>query len=302
MKKVIAILVAALICVTVFAACSKPATDETTEAASEAETLASDFAGKTLVMGSSCDFPPYESIGEDGSYVGIDIDIAKAICAKLGATLEVKDMDFNGIIAAVETGAVSFGMSGMTITEARKESVNFSTPYETAVQVILVKEGSEIKSADDLEGKKIGVQAGTTGDDYATEDFGQDAVAQYTKYALAIQALINDQVDCCILDEPTAKAFAAENEGLTVLETAYATEEYAVAFNKADTALLDAWNAAFDAIKADGTVDAIFAAYAEEEEAEDETAEAAEETEAEAEETAEAVEETEEAAEETTAA
>lgn len=283
MKKVIAILVAAVLCVTVFAACSKTETETATDA--EVETIASEFAGQTLTMGSSCDFPPYESIGDDGSYVGIDVDIATAVCAKLGATLEIKDMDFNGIIAAVQTGAVSFGMSGMTVTEARKESVNFSTPYETAVQVILVKEGSDIESADDLEGKKIGVQAGTTGDSFATEDFGQENVAQYTKYSMAIEALNNGQVDCCILDGPTAKEFAAANEGLVILDTAYATEEYAVAFNKDDTALLDAWNAAFAALQEDGTIDEIYAKYADDEEAEETTESVAEETELAAEET-----------------
>jgi len=259
MKKVLAIVLAICLATVVFAACSKK-TDTNDATATDA---AGDFAGKTLVMGSSCDFPPYESIGEDGTPVGIDVDIATAICEKLGATLEVKDMDFNGIIAAVETNAVDFGMSGMTITEARKESVNFTTPYETAVQVILVKEGSDITSADDLAGKKIGVQAGTTGDDYCTEDFGQDAVSQYTKYSLAIEALNNGQVDCCVLDEPTAKAFAAENEGLVVLDTAYATEEYAACMNKENTALLDAWNAAYAELVEAGTIDAIYANYAE---------------------------------------
>lgn len=269
MKKVLALVLALVMAVCCFAACSKPVVDDPTDSAVEGP-----FAGQTLVMGSSCDFPPYEFIGDDGSYAGIDVELATAICEKLGATLEVKDMDFNGIVAAVETKAVSFGMSGMTITEDRKESVNFSTPYETSYQMILVKEGSDITSKEDLEGKKIGVQAGTTGDQFTTEDFGQENVAQYTKYALAIQALINDQVDCVVLDEAPAKEFAAENEGLKVLDTAYGAEEYAVAFNKEDTALLEAWNAAFAELKEEGKVDAIFAEYKTDDEAEeaDETA------------------------------
>lgn len=256
MKKVLAIVLALCIACVAFAACSNTKVDDATTAAEQTESKG------TLVMGSSCDFPPYESVADDGSYIGIDIDIATAICTKLGYTLEVKDMQFNGIIAAIETNAVDFGMSGMTITEERKESVNFSTPYETSIQAILVKEGSEIATAEDLEGKKIGVQAGTTGDSYCTEDFGAENVAQYEKYALAIQALLNDQVDCVVLDEPVAKQFAAENEGLTVLDTAYAEEEYAAAFNKENTELLEAWNAAFDELKADGTIDEIYAKYA----------------------------------------
>ena len=264
--KVISLIAVIAMILGVFAGCgAKTVEEEATTAAPETVEVADvSFEGQTLVMGSSCDFPPYEYVDGDGSYIGIDVEIATAICEKLGATLEVKDMAFNGIVAAVESGAVSFGMSGMTVTDERKESVNFSDPYETAVQAILVKEGSDIVSAEDLAGKKIGVQAGTTGDDYCTEDFGQDYVNQYEKYALAVQALINDQVDCVVVDGPVAAEFAEANEGLVVLDTAYAVEDYAIAFNKADTALLDAFNAALAELKADGTVDAIFAKYKDE--------------------------------------
>ena len=256
MKKLIA-LALALTFVFSFAACSKApaATADGNEAKSE-------FAGQTLVMGSSCDFPPYEFVNDDGTYAGIDIDIATAVCEKLGAKLEVKDMDFNGIIAAVENKAVSFGMSGLTINDERKESVYFSTPYETAVQAILVLEDSKVASKDDLEGAKIGVQEGTTGADYCIEDFGQENVNEYKKYSLAIEALQKGMVDCVVVDGPVAKQFAAEIDGLKVLDTAYAEEEYAVAFNKADTALLEAFNAALAELEADGTIQVIYDKYA----------------------------------------
>ena len=245
MKKLIALLLA-LTMIFAFAACSKaPAKEET----------------KTLTMACSADFPPYEYVNDDGSYAGIDVEIAQAVCDKLGYKLEVKDMDFDGIIAAVESGAVSFAMSGLTITDERKESVNFSDSYAKGVQVILVKDGSPIATVDDLDGAKIGVQAGTTGDFYCTDDSGQENVSQFTKYAMAVEALKNDQVDCVVLDNEPAKAFVAANEGLKILDTAYADEDYAAAFNKKDTDLLAQFNKALGELKADGTLDKIVDKY-----------------------------------------
>ena len=245
MKKLIALLLA-LTMIFAFAACAKaPAKEET----------------KTLTMACSADFPPYEFVNDDGSYAGIDVDIAQAICDKLGYKLEVKDMDFDGIIAAVQSGAVNFAMSGLTITDERKESVNFSDSYAKGVQVIVVKEGSKIATVDDLDGAKIGVQAGTTGDFYCTDDYGQENVSQYTKYAMAIEALKNDQVDCVVLDNEPAEAFVEANEGLKILDTAYADEDYAAAFNKDDTELLEQFNKALGELKADGTLDKIVETY-----------------------------------------
>lgn len=245
MKKLIALLLA-LTMIFAFAACAKaPAKEET----------------KTLTMACSADFPPYEFVNDDGSYAGIDVDIAQAICDKLGYKLEVKDMDFDGIIAAVESGAVNFAMSGLTITDERKESVNFSDSYAKGVQVIVVKDDSSIATVDDLDGAKIGVQAGTTGDFYCTDDYGQENVSQYTKYAMAIEALKNGQVDCVVLDNEPAKAFVEANEGLKILDTAYADEDYAAAFNKNDTELLEQFNKALGELKADGTLDKIVETY-----------------------------------------
>lgn len=245
MKKLIALLLAFTM-IFAFAACSKAPVKEET---------------KTLTMACSADFPPYEFVNDDGSYAGIDVEIAQAVCDKLGYKFEVKDMDFDGIIAAVESGAVSFAMSGLTISDERKESVNFSDSYAKGVQVILVKDGSPIATVDDLDGAKIGVQAGTTGDFYCTDDYGQENVSQFTKYAMVVEALKNDQVDCVVLDNEPAKAFVAANEGLKILDTAYADEDYAAAFNKKDTNLLAQFNKALGELKADGTLDKIVDKY-----------------------------------------
>lgn len=244
--KIFAILMVAVLALTVFCGCGKE--EEKAEK-------------KTLVMGSSCSFPPYEYVGDDGKYIGIDIEIAQGFCDKFGYELEVQDMDFKSIITAVNSGAVNFGMSGFTITDARKLSVNFSDPYEETVQAIMVKEGSPIKSKDDLKGKRIGVQSGTTGDDFATKDFGQDAVNQYDKYSMAVQALLNEQVDCVVLDDISADAFIKSNEGLAKLDTAYGVEQYAAAFNFEDTELLEQFNQYLAEIKADGGLDGIMAKY-----------------------------------------
>lgn len=266
MKKFLAVLLAALMVLTVFAACSKePAGEETTaevvENPGDDETAPADGDEKVLIMGSSCDFPPYEYVDDNGDYAGIDVDIAKLVCEKLGYTLQIENMTFNSILAAVEAKTVDFGMSGFTVTEERQQQVNFTTSYEKAFQAILVKAGSDIKGKEDLEGKKIGVQLGTTGDSFTTEDFGEDAVNRYEKYSQAVTALQNDQVDVVVLDIAPAQAFAEANEDLTVLEATYGQEDYAIAFNKENTELLDQFNSVIDELLADGTIDEILAKY-----------------------------------------
>lgn len=250
--KVIAVIMVAVLALTAFSACGEKVGAGNEKTNTEV---------KKLTMGSSCDFPPYEYVGDDGNYIGIDVEIAQGFCEKNGYELEIQDMEFKSIITAVNSGAVDIGMSGFTITEERKLSIDFSDPYEETFQAIMVKDGSPIKGKDDLEGKIIGVQAGTTGDDFVTKDFGQDAVNQYDKYSLAVQALLNDQVDCVVLDDETAKAFVAANEGLTKLDTPYGVEQYAVAFNFEDAELRTAFNEYLAQIKADGTLDKIFAKY-----------------------------------------
>lgn len=214
-----------------------------------------------LTMGTNAAFPPYEFVDDDGVIVGIDAEIATAIAEKLGMELEIKDMDFDSLITACAGGSVDVVLAGLTVTDERKESVNFSDTYATGIQVIIVKEDSEIATADDLEGKIIGVQAGTTGDIYCTDDYGQDNVKQYKTGVEAVMALQNGQVDCVIIDNEPAKNFVAANEGLKILETEYVTEDYAIAVAKENTELLEKINKAMAELKADGTIDKIINKY-----------------------------------------
>ncbi len=248
MKKLLAVLMA-LTLVLAFAACTKQPADT------------GDDAQKTLIMGTNAAFPPYEFVADDGSFAGIDVEIAQAVAEKLGMKLEIKDMEFNSLISAVQGGSIDIALAGMTVTDERKESVNFSDTYAKGVQVVIVKADSAIATVDDLDGKTIGVQAGTTGDIYCTDDYGQENVKQFNNGALAIQALLNDQVDCVVIDNEPAKAFVAANEGLKILDTSYADEDYAAAIAKENTELLDSFNKALAELKADGTIDKIVEKY-----------------------------------------
>lgn len=218
----------------------------------------------TLVMGTNAAFPPYEYY-EEGEIVGIDAEIAAAIAAKLGYELEILDMDFNTLIGAVASGKIDFSMAGMTVTETRLESVNFSTTYATGIQAIIVPVGSAITSVDDLyaEGAAyvVGVQTGTTGDIYCTDDFGDDRVMKFTTGIEAVAALVAGKIDCVIIDNNPAIAFVEANEGLEILETEYSIEDYAAAIALENTDFLAAFNAALEELIADGTVDAIIAKY-----------------------------------------
>jgi len=219
-----------------------------------------------LTMATNVAFPPYEFYGDDGETpVGIDVEIAQAICEKLGYELEVKDIAFDAVIGGVASGKYDFGMAGMTVTEERKQSVLFSDTYATAQQVVIVKEGSAL-TLDSLSegGYKIGVQMGTTGDLYSTwdyEDTGLCTVERYNTGADAVEGLKKDKVDCVVIDNEPAKAFVAANEGLTILETAYAIEDYAACFALDNVELQQAFNAALAELTADGTVAAIIEKY-----------------------------------------
>ena len=231
-------------------------------------TLTGMAMAETLKMGTNASFPPYEFYDdESGEIVGIDAEVAAAICEKLGYELEIVDMDFDAIITAVTTGKIDFGMSGMTVTEERMQSVDFTTSYATGIQVVIVKEDSEITSVDDLfaEGAshKIGVQQGTTGDLYCSwdiEDEGLGSVERYKNGTDAVLALTSGKVDCVVIDNEPAKNYIAANEGLKILDTEYAVEDYAIALAK-DSELTAQINAALEELIADGTVQAIIDKY-----------------------------------------
>lgn len=218
-----------------------------------------------LTMATNAYFPPYEYY-EGEQIVGIDAEIAKAVADKLGLELKIEDMEFDSIITAVQTGKVDIGLAGMTVTDERKVTVNFSDTYATGIQVVIVKEDSDIKSLDDLQGKKIGVQLATTGDIYASaslEDggYGEENVEKYNKGADAVMALKNDKVQAVIIDNEPAKNFVAANEGLRILETEYAVEDYAACINKQNEELLTEVNKALAELKADGTLQKIIDKY-----------------------------------------
>lgn len=213
-----------------------------------------------LVMATNATFPPYEYT-EGEKLVGIDIEIATELAAKLDMDLEIKNVEFDSILPGIESGSFTIGMAGMTVTEKRLETVNFSTPYAKGVQVVIVKEDSVIASIDDLTGKKIGVQQGTTGDIYATDDYGEENISRYTNGPDAVQALIAGKVEAVIIDNEPAKNYVAANAGLKILETSYADEDYAIAIAKSNTDLLTKINNALKELTDEGKIAAIVEKY-----------------------------------------
>lgn len=249
---------------------------ETYEEASTTET--SDYGEFTtieegkLIMATNAQFPPYEMVadgeGFNGTgFEGIDVEIASAIADKLGLELQIDDMEFTSALTAVQNNAADVILAGLTYNEERDEVLDFTESYSTGVQVVIVTEDSDITSIDDLANDKmIGTQAGTTGWAYASDTpenggYGEDHVNGYDSGALAVQALMNDQIDAVIIDEAPAKEFVAANEGLTILPGNWVEEQYCAAVDEGNTALQNAINTALNELMDDGTVDEIIAKY-----------------------------------------
>ena len=276
MKKIFALTLAVLMVASLLAGCGAKETAETTAAAAETtaaaavETAAAEAAFTTieegkLIMSTNAEFPPYETVADDGSFEGIDVEVAGAIAEKLGLELIVDDMDFDAALLAVQQNKSDIVMAGVTVTEDRQMVMNFSDSYATGVQVVIVKEGSDV-TMDNLGEKMIGCQRGTTGYISASDSpenggYGEDHVTAYDTGASAVQALLNGQVDCVIIDSAPAAEFVAANAGLTILEGAWVEEFYAIGMNKDNAALLDAVNTALAELTADGTVQAIVDKY-----------------------------------------
>ena len=229
-------------------------------ASSDAAELTTVTAGK-LTMSTNAAFPPYEMTTDNGDFEGIDIEVAGAIAKKLGLELQVDDMDFDAALLAAQNGKSDMVMAGVTVTDERLKVMDFSDTYAEGIQSIIVPEDSDIASADDLTGKAIGTQRGTTGYIYCTDDFGEDNVIAYDDGLTAVQALNNGQVDAVVIDNAPAQEFVEANPGLKILDTAYAQEDYAIGVAKGNTQLLDAINGALEELEADGTLQAIVDKY-----------------------------------------
>ena len=239
---------------------SEAASSEAASESTDAAELTTVTAGK-LTMSTNAAFPPYEMTADDGSFEGIDIDVAAAIADKLGLELQIDDMDFDAALLATQSGKSDMVMAGVTVTDERQKVMDFSDTYAEGIQSIIVPEDSDIASVDDLAGKTIGTQRGTTGYIYCTDDFGEDSVVAYDNGLTAVQALNNGQVDAVVIDNAPAKEFVAANTGLKILDTAYAQEDYAIGVAKGNTALLDAINGALKELQADGTLQSIVDKY-----------------------------------------
>ena len=279
MKKITALLLGTAMMLSLAACGSSASVSESTASSetSSSEAASSEASAETagelttvtpgkLTMSTNAAFPPYEMTDDNGNYVGIDIEVAEAIADKLGLELQVDDMDFDAALLAAQTGKSDMVMAGVTVTEERQTVMDFSNTYATGIQVVIVPEDSDIASIEDMTGKMIGVQRGTTGDLYCSasvEDggFGEENVTPYDNGLTAVQALMNGQVDCVVIDNAPAQEFVDANPGLKILDTEYANEDYAIGVAKGNTQLLDAINGALEELQADGTVQSIVDKY-----------------------------------------
>ena len=272
MKKITALMLSSAMMLSL-AACGGSASTETvsseaasSEAVSTEEAASADAAAVTtvnagkLTMSTNAAFPPYEMTTDTGDFEGIDIEVAGAIAKKLGLELQVDDMDFDAALLAAQNGKSDMVMAGVTVTDERLKVMDFSDTYAEGIQSIIVPEGSDIATADDLSGKAIGTQRGTTGYLYCTDDFGEENVIAYDDGLTAVQALNNGQVDAVVIDNAPAQEFVAANPGLKILDTSYAEEDYAIGMAKGSS-LEDAVNAALKELKADGTLQSIVDKY-----------------------------------------
>ena len=220
-----------------------------------------------LTMSTNASFPPYEMVADDGSFEGIDVEVAGAIAEKLGLELQVDDMGFDAALQAAQTGKSDMVMAGVTITEERQAVMDFSNSYANGVQVVIVKEDSPIQTVDDLaNANMIGCQMGTTGYTFCSDTpenggFGEDHVTPYDDGAAAVQALMNGQIDAVVIDNMPAQEYVAANPGLKILDGEFTNEDYAIGVAKGNTELLNAINGALEELQADGTLQSIVDKY-----------------------------------------
>ena len=249
MKKIIALVLMTAMLLCAFAGCG-----------AKGKTLAQVKEAGKLTIATSPDFPPFESL-EGNEVVGIEVDIMELVAKELGVELEIIQMDFDSVLLGVQSAKYDCGMSGITATPDRKENMLFTAPYYMAAQVIVVKEGSDIKGKADLEGKKVSVQTGTTADEGCTEA-GYDVQA-FAANADAKAALTTGKVDAWVVDNLTALQMVEEGDGLVVLNENMTDEPYAFAFAFGSEDLVEEIDKILQKLVDDGTVAAIFAEYGE---------------------------------------
>ena len=250
MKKALIIALCMILALTVLTGCGSSGT-----------TLKSVQKAGELVIASSPDFPPFESLGSDGSVDGIEIEICNLICEKLGVKLKIEQVDFDSVLPGVQAGKFNMGVSGISVTEKRRKNVLFTDPYCLAAQAIVVTEGSPITCKADLTGKAVSVQTGTTAESYCMEQ--GYTVSSFAANSDAEAALTTGKVDSWVIDDLTAadmvKAYNAENDSkLVVLPEAMTTEPYAFAFRFGSEDLVKEINGILSELIADGTVQSIF--------------------------------------------
>lgn len=274
MKKLLALFLVGVMTMCMLTACGSKGSDGAVETAQESgdaqeetgaeEAVEDVLADGVLTVGTNAEFPPFEYVDDNGEPDGFDIALIKAIGEKLGVSVEVENMEFESLVSSIGS-KIDVAIAGMTVTDERKGSVDFSDPYYEAVQFVIVPAGSEIATVEDLVGKTIGVQLGTTGDFIASDDIADTTVNQYNKGVDAVNDLLNGRVDCVIIDKNPALVFASKFEDqLVALDGAqfeFGVEEYAIALPKGDTALAEKINAALEEIKADGTFDKLVETY-----------------------------------------
>ena len=257
---------------------SSAAESSSASTSSSSSSAYGDFAGSLieegkLIMATNASFPPYEMTDDNNNVIGIDADIAQAIADKLGLELQIDNIDFDAALLAVQEGRADVIRAGLTYREDRDLVMDFTSPYATGYQAIIVKEGdTRIAGGNDdlmlvdaegnvVEDVQIGVQRGTTGELYCQDAYGVDKVTSLDNGSVAVQALLNDQVDCVVIDNGPAQEYVAATPGLEILEASYVTEQYCAAVDEGNTALLNAINTALNELIEDGTVQAIMDKY-----------------------------------------
>lgn len=268
MKKLYGILAMLLVLVFAFTGCGSSSSNNDSDDKNEASTAAVAESGipDTIIVGTNAEFPPFEYVDDNGEFDGFDIALMQAVCDKIGVKMEVNNMEFKSLLGAMQLNSIDVIAAGMTVTEERQKSVDFTDSYYEAKQVIIVKNDSNVTSFADLDGKSIGVQEGTTGDLFVTpEEDGalvKDAdVKRFKKGVDAVMDLKNGGVDAVVIDKNPATEFVSGNDDLKIVEDDTATENYAFAIAKGNTELADAINKAVEELKADGTYDSLVKEY-----------------------------------------